>query len=228
MGERSASRATTPFIVVGLGNFGSSAALALVAMGFEVVAVDRDPDTVAAVVSRIPDIVIGDATDPDVLEKSGAREAGVGIVSMGADVTASLLAALSLRDLGVEEIHVKVVSDIHARILEKLGIGVATFPERESAERLARRVASRAILDYVDLGPDLALQEMAVPESWAGHTLRELGLPREYGISVVAVRDYLTGTVSPVPDPDRRLTDSDSLLVAGNEEHLTRVLRLID
>lgn len=214
-------------MVVGLGNFGASAALALHAMGFEVVAVDKDPEKVARVSTRIPDIVIGDATDPDVLEKARAREARVGIVSMGADVTASLLAALSLRDLGVEEIHVKVVSDIHAKILDKLGIGSGTFPERESAERLARRVISRAILDYIDLGPDLALQEMAVPDPWAGKTLRELELPREYGISVVAVRDYLSGTVTPVPDPDRPLTDSDSLLVAGHEEKLTRVLSLI-
>lgn len=228
MRDRSRGGSSAPYMVVGLGNFGASAALALDGMGFEVVAVDKDPEKVAGVISRIPDVVIGDATDPDVLEQARAREARVGIVSMGADVTASLLAALSLRDLGVEEIHVKVVSEIHSRILDKLGIGSGTFPERESAERLARRVASRAILDYVDLGPDLALQEMAVPDAWAGHTLRDLALPREYGISVVAVRDYLSGTVTPVPDPDRRLTDSDSLLVAGHEERLGRVLRLIE
>lgn len=213
------------FVVIGLGSFGERVARTLAALGARVSAVDRDAEKVARAATFVR-AVSGDATDPRVLEEAGARDAEVGIVSTGRDVTASALAAVELRNFGVEEIHVKVISGTHEKILERLGISSGIFPERESADRLARQLASSALLDFVELGPDLAVQEMAVPNAWIGQSLRELELPRRHGVSVVAVRDYLTGSVTPVPSPDRRLTDSDSLLVAGGAEPLAKVSRL--
>lgn len=195
-------------------------------MGNTVAAVDTDAEKVSRVASFLRQAIVGDGTDPAVLERAGARRADVGIVSTGDDVTASALTAVELRNFGVREIHVKVISAIHAKILEKVGAAASVFPERESAERLARRLASPAILDYVELGRDLAVQEMAVPEPWVGQTLRELELPRRHGVSIVAVRDHLTEQVTPVPDPDRPLTDSDSLLVAGDRRRLSEVTKL--
>jgi trk system potassium uptake protein TrkA len=216
----------TTFIVVGLGNFGATAAVALAELGWDVSAVDSDSARVDPLTSILRRVLVGDGTEPEVLELAGARDAQVGIVSMGDDVTASILTAVTLRDLGVREIHVKVVSSLHARILSTIGVATSIFPERESAERLAKRIVNRAILDYIELGPDLSLQEIAAPRPWVGRTLRELSLPQRYGVSVVAVRDYLTGAVTTVPDPDRRFTESDSLILAGEEEKLTRVAKL--
>lgn len=211
------------FIIVGLGNFGATAAVSLADMGHDVSALDIDPAKVERLAPRIRKAVAGDGTSTEVLEHIGARQADAGIVSTGDDITASVLTALSLRDCGVREIHVKVVSELHARILDKVGVGETVFPERESAQRLAKRVLSPTILNYVALGPGLSAQEMAVPEGWVGRSLRELELPRRHGIAVIAVRDYLTGETTPLPDPDERLKESDTLLVAGSDEHLDRV-----
>lgn len=211
------------FVVVGLGNFGAAAATALTELGYAVTAIDVDREKVERAASRIDRAVAGDATDPEVLEQIGAGEADAGIVSTGDDVTASVLTAVGLRDAGVTEIHVKVVSDLHARILDKLGVASTIFPEREAARLLARRVADRSILNYVTLGPGMAAQEMAVPEGWVGSTLRQLELPRRYGVSVLAVHDYLTDELRPVPDPDAPLKSSDTLLLAGGEKSLRKV-----
>jgi trk/ktr system potassium uptake protein len=211
------------FVVIGLGNFGASVATALAAMHHEVTALDVDAAKVERVAMLVARAVMGDGTDHEVLERIGARDADVGIVSTGDDVTASVLTAIGLRDCGVDEVHVKVISDIHARILEKLGVAGTIFPEREAAELLAKRVASRSILNYVYLGPRFSAQEMAVPEHWIGRTLRELELPRRYSVSVIAVHDCLSDEIRPVPDPDALLKDSDTVLVAGRDEHLRRV-----
>jgi trk system potassium uptake protein TrkA len=213
----------TKFLVVGLGNFGATAALSLRETGHDVTALDIDPARVERVASLLQNAVIGDGTRADVLDRIEANEIEEAIVSTGHDITASILTAVGLRDFGIRDVHVKVVSDLHARIVEKLGVAEPIFPERESARLLARRLTSRKILNYVELGPGLCAQELAVPDQWVGRTLRELELPRRYRISVIAVRDYLTDSTAPIPDPDAPLKESDTLFLAGRVEDLERV-----
>ena len=212
--------------VVGLGNFGATVAEQLAEVGYRVSALDVDPARVERLASSIREAVVGDGTDPDVLDRISASDADAAIVSTGDDVTASVLTALALKDLGVPEIHVKVISELHARILDKIGITETVFPERESAELLAKRITNRRILNYLKLGEGFSAQEMTVPEEWVGHSLRELGLPQRYNISVIAVHDFLSGGITPIPDPDAPLKDSDTLLVAGADENLARVAAL--
>ncbi len=210
------------FVVVGLGNFGASAALELHRLGHQVTAVDLDPDKVETASRSLRHVVTGDATQAEVLARLGIGEETVAIVSTGDDVVASALTAIGLRDRGVGTIHVKVVSNVHARILEKLGVTSTVFPERESARLLAHHAASDEVLSYFELAPGFSAQEMAVPEKWVGRSLRELELPRRFQLSVIAVHDYLSGRMLPVPDPDAPLKDSDTLLVAGSSEALNQ------
>lgn len=214
------------FVVIGLGNFGSSAAEKLTEMGHDVATLDRDERAVERIADRVTQAAVGDGTDPETLQRIGADEADAAIVSTGDDITASVLASLALRDAGVEEVYVKVVSRSHARVMEKLGVTETIFPERESAQRLARRIASKQVVNYFELGPGFSAQEITVPRRWVGQSLRQLALPREHRVSVIAVHDYLTGQFRPVPDPDALLKDSDALLVAGEDENLKRILRL--
>jgi trk system potassium uptake protein TrkA len=126
----------------------------------------------------------------------------------------------------VREIYAKVGSDLHARILDTLGLATGVFPEREAAHLLAKRVTRKTILNYVELGPDFSAQEMAVPESWVGKSLRQLELPRKHNVAVVAVRDVLAGSYTPVPDPDAPLKGSNSLLMAGRDGDLEKLARV--
>ena len=212
------------FFVIGLGNFGSAIAEALHAEGHDVVAVDRNEDAVERIAPHVTRAVVADAQNVHTLERLGARDAAAAVVNTGEDITASVLTTLALRDLNVPDIYVKVVSAEHARVLEKLGATETIFPERESAQRLATRLASTAILNYVRLGPNFSIQEMAVPRAWIGKNLRQLKLPQKFRISVVAVHDVLTDQILP-PPPDAPLKDSDTLLVAGDDEDLARAAK---
>ena len=214
------------FVIVGLGNFGASVAETLHGIGHDVAALDRDADRVdqmARVVSRAG---VGDGTDVRTLRRIGAEDADAAVISTGDNITASALTALVLRDLGIEELYVKVVSHDHARLIEKIGVTETIFPERESGIRLGKRISSATLLNYVQLGPDFGIQEMAVPQDWVGRSLRDLQLPRRHGISVVAVHDVLMDRIYPVPDPDALLKDSDALLVAGSDKSLARAAGL--
>lgn len=211
------------FIVVGLGNFGSALAVRLYEQGHEVIAVDIRAELVDAIGPKVSLAFVGDATKKAVLEEVGARQAHAGVISTGDDLAASTLALLALRDLGVKSVYVKVSSDEHVRIASRLGAEETVFPERESAEALASRLTASAIFKYVTFGPALSVQEMAVPASWHGKTLRELALPHTYRVQVVAIHDVLRDVMTAVPEADRTLTDSDTLLVAGEPAVLARL-----
>ena len=212
------------FIVIGLGNFGASAAEALHAKGHDVAALDTNPAAVDRVGPLVSRAAVGDGRQREILQRVGADEADVAIVSTGDDLAASVLSTLALRDIGVREIYVKVISRDHARIMDQLGVSETVFPERESGLRLAERIVSTEILNYIQLGRDFSLQELAVPDPWVGKSLRELELPRRYRVSVLAVHDMLNDEILPVPDPDAPLKESDTILVAGTDRDLQRVV----
>lgn len=214
------------FIIIGLGNFGAGVAETLHRGGHDVVALDTNEQAVDRIAQYVGRAAVGDGKDVRTLERIGAGDADAAVVSTGDDITASVLTTLSLRDLGVREIYVKVISRDHARVMEKLGVTETIFPERESALRLGHRIANQTLLNYVQLGANFSIQEMAVPDPWVGHSLRQLELPRKFRISVIAVHDVLTDDIKPVPDPDAPLKESDTLLVAGRDENLAKVARV--
>ncbi len=211
------------FIVIGLGNFGSAVADTLARKGHDVIAVDLHQDAVDRVAGRVARAVVGDGTDPGVLAEVGGGRADVAVIGTGDDITASILAILALQDLKIPQIHVKVVSEAHARAADKLGATSTVFPERDTGVRLAESLSSSAILNYIPLSPGFSLQEMAVPDAWVGRSLRELDLRNAHRISVVALHDMLRDEVVGVPDPDAPLKESDTLFVAGAVPDLERL-----
>jgi trk system potassium uptake protein TrkA len=212
------------FVVVGLGHFGGWAARALYEQGHDVIAIERSAQLVDQFHDKVTVAVLGDATDRELLKQVGAEKADAAIISTGQDLATSILATLALRDLGVKDIYVKVGSPEAARALEAFEVRETVFPEREVADRLAHRIVSKSVLEYVPLAPGFSIQEVAIPDGWLGKTLRELALPTAHGIQVVALHDVLTGGFEVVPDPDRRLRESDVAIVAGKDDAIRAVL----
>ncbi len=213
------------FVVIGLGHFGMTLARRLYELGHEVIAVDNNEGAVDAIGPYVTRAIAGDATKRDVLDEAGADGADVGIVAIGENLGASILSLLALRDLEVKSIFVKVISEDHARIAEALGATDTIFPERQAATNLASRITSGKLLHYTAYGDQFAIQEMAVPDSWAGKTLADLKLPEKHHIHVVAVHDILRDVLA-IPRGDQPLTPSDTLLVAGAPDQLAKVTTL--
>lgn len=213
------------FVILGLGNFGSGLVEMLHARGHDVIAVDIDEAKVERVARYATVATVLDATDPSALERIGAADADAGIVSLGGDLAASVLAVMALHDLGVSDVYVKATGADHAKVLEKIGVSEVIRPERETAFRLARRLSMR-LLNYMPLAPGYSLQEMATPDEFIGKTLLELRLPQRYGVTVVAIHDVLQDRTFVVPPADYLLKDSDTLTIAGRDDALAKLARL--
>ena len=102
------------------------------------------PEAVDRIAPHVTRAAVGDGRSIDVLDRIGARGAAAGVVSTGDDIAASILATMALRDLGVNEVFVKVVSRDHARVMERIGATETVFPERDTGLALASRLSGSA------------------------------------------------------------------------------------
>ena len=204
------------YLVVGLGRFGSSVALALAEQGRQVLAIDADMERVEAHRNRLTDVVCGDAMDHYVLEQIGAGDFDVAIVTIGEDIKASGVITMQLKEMGVDCVIVKGFDDFHGRMLTKLGADKVVFPERDMGQRIAHNLVSEKIMDFIELSPDYSLMEMRPRPEWVGKPLKELNLRVRERINVVAVRSG--ETVNAMPGMNTVLGENDVMLVVSQNE----------
>lgn len=207
-------------IVIGLGTFGAALASRLCKNGCRVTGVDSEKESVEALKGDLYEAVIGDATDRETLQHLQVKDADAVFISMGEDITRSLLATLHAKELGARRIIVKGVTNEHGRILKSLGVERVVFPEVEIAISLADRITWPNIVDFVPIDPDYSFFEISVPESFVGKTLQQLDLRRRYGVWIVGVKDAMTGKLQMLPGADFELGVDQLLLMIGKQDEV--------
>ena len=176
------------FAVIGIGRFGTSVALTLSLMGHEVLAVDTSAAAIDSIADRVTHAIVADATDERVLRRIGIAEFDAVVISVAADIRASILTAMLSKELGAKRVVAKAADDLHAKLLIKAGADQVVQPERDSGVRLARSIAVDSVLDYFALTDDVSINELRLPYSWAGKSLVQLGIRTRYGVSVIAIK----------------------------------------
>jgi len=211
-------RRETPqqFAVVGVGRFGSSVARTLCEMGHEVLVIDQDEERVQNLADSVTHAVEADATDEGVMRSLGMRNFDVAIVAIG-DIQASILTTLILKDVGVTYIVAKAVSDLHGKVLAKVGADEVVFPERDMGVRVAHNLVSAHIIDYIELVPGYSIVEVIAHKDFAGKSLKDLDLRAKYGINIVAIKRGEDVRVA--PGAEDAVQEGD-ILVAMGEDHM--------
>lgn len=213
------------FAVIGLGRFGSSLAATLAKLGAEVLAIDMDEERVRALAPVVTQAVQADATDEDALKDLGIRNFDVVVVAMKA-FEPSLLVTLHLKQDGVQRVIVKAASEVHGKILEKIGADTIIFPEKDMGERLAFSLISGSVIDHIELSPDYSVVEIVVTRALAGRTLRDLNLRNRMGLTVVAIKRE--EDVNVFVSPDEPLREKDVLVAVGPNEGVQKLNKLIE
>ncbi len=189
------------FIVVGLGRFGISVAETLSSLGHDVLAIDKDEDVIQDIADKVTHAVQMDATDEYALRTLGVRNFDVAVVTIGSNIQASIMITLLLKEAGVEYIICKGQSDLHKKVLLKIGADRVVLPEKDMGVRVAHNLVSSNLLDLIELSEDYQIIEMNAPAEWIGKTLRSLDVRAAYGITILAIRDSQDGiNISPTAD----------------------------
>ncbi|MRN56542.1 potassium channel family protein [Paenibacillus monticola] len=208
------------FVVIGLGRFGSSLALELMEMGYEVLGIDHQEDRVEEMSDHLTHAVMADATDEETMRSLGVRNFDCGIVAIGDNMERSILAAITLKELGVKKVVAKAITILHGRALSKLGVDRVIFPERDMGVRVAHQLVRPHLLDYIEISKDFKIVELTVPACMDGKSLAELNTRAKYGCSIIALNRDSGMIVAPTALD--YLHNGDIMVVIGSNESIAR------
>ncbi len=162
-------------IIVGAGDIGTPLVDVATREGNEVVVVERDADRADRIASEYDCLVLNaDATLKKTVVDAGAEQADAIISTTEQDAT-NVMVSLLAKDLEVPEIVAVVQNPAHRGLYRQIGVHTMENPQELIAEYLYRTIARPAIVDYMRIGDDAEVFEIAVTEDApiAGKTLQE-------------------------------------------------------
>ena len=207
--------------VIGLGRFGKKLALGLYEGGVDVMAVDRDPAIIESVADKVTYALVADSSNAESIKGLGLEEMDKVVVAMGSDLTASIMAVMVSKEIGVPYVMAKASDERMGQILTKVGADEVLFPEEEMGERTARILCSDSFLEFFEIDDNLCMLEMKPKDEWIGKNLKELNLREKYNMNVVAIKNK--NAMKAHINPDKPLTDDITLLVIIDKVDLKKL-----
>ena len=209
--------------MVGLGRFGRAVCSTLHGQGYDVLGVDANMERVD---QALNDRIVAhsrqlDSTQPAALKKAGLFEQDTVIVAIGNYVQESIITTLNLKEGGVRHVVAKASSEIHEKLLKKVGADHVVFPEHDAGYELARSLTKPGILDRFEFDPENSIVEVIVPEEFDQRTISELKLRSRYGLNVLAFSQDGKFVIN--PDPITILRKGSAIVVIGSNKNLDRL-----
>ncbi|HLR93535.1 MAG TPA: TrkA family potassium uptake protein [Jiangellaceae bacterium] len=211
-------------VVIGLGRFGRSLALQLMAERVEVLGIDSNQATIDQVAGRLTHAVVADSTNEDALRQLSVHEYDRAVVGIGTDIEASVLTASVLVGVEVTQIWAKAISNSHARILRQIGVHHVVRPEHDMGTRVAHLVVRGRMQDYIEFDDGFAMVKTRPPEFTIGRPLGETGVRSKYRVTVVAIKrpgeGFTYATAATVVE------EGDTIIISGQVRDAERFSEL--
>lgn len=225
--------------VISLGKFGIQLAISLSQKGYDVIAVDINPDRVEDIKELVNSAVVLDATDEKAMRSVNIDTVDIGIVAMGTNVQSSLLATALLQKLGIIDIYVRSINHLQENILISMGIQENRIIniEEEMGEQLSSRLVSGKIGRYVQISERHSLMEIRVPAIFVNQTLKDLQFRENYKINIVGIKKLIPHVdddgdveyeikMTDIPDPTYALQESDALVILGTDDNIDAFIKV--
>ena len=223
------------FAVIGLGRFGQKLAIALAMSGAEVIAIDKNRDTIELIADQVSLAVRLDSTDEEALKAQGIDKVDVAIVGIGQGTgrgfESAILTVVNLRQMGVKQIYARAEDLIAGEVFSKIGATEVIYPEIESAQRWAFKLIAPQIGEKIDFAPGYSLARIKAPPSFEGKTVMDIQLRQKYNVNLVLIKraenpkktKEQDGNIINVPMPGTVIYEDDILMVVGSDPDLAKL-----
>lgn len=224
------------YIIVGLGNFGASLAEKLTMQGNEVIGIDTNMNKVDALKERITHTICMDATDEFAVSGLPIKDTDVVVVAIGENQGANVMTTALFKNMEVKKLISRAIDPLHEKVLQAIGVYEIVHPEEETAERWAKKLEYRDVVDSFELSPDYSIVEVNVPIDYIGKTIEETQIREKYKLLVLTtitnteVKSVVGKTrrvtrVQGVASPNTRLKEADLLVVYGANRDIQSFLK---
>jgi len=224
------------YIVIGLGSFGSSLCKKLTEQGNEVIGVDHNMDKVDSLKESISHTVCLDSTDQFTVSGLPLKDTDVVIVAIGEDSGANIMTTAVLKKLKVKRLISRAITPLHETILEAIGVDDVVHPQEEAAERWAKKLVLKGVVDSFELSGQYSIVEVNVPKKYAGQTLQEVGFRKKHNLVVLTTIRRIEKTnvlgvnrdideVQGVASPKTVLEENDIMVIYGDNKDIKNLLK---
>ena len=204
------------FLIIGLGSFGRHLAIKLTELGNEVMVIDKDEEKVDDLADLVTAAKVGDCQDEEVLRALGVRNFDVCFVCVRDDFQTSLEVTCSLKELGAQYVVAHAERERQMKFLKMIGADEVIHSELDMAARAAVRFSARGAFEYVELTPEYAVVEIAVPPEWVGQTVAQVGVRQKYNLNIIGFKNG--GRVQPMTQPNHLFSEGEHLIIAGSKQ----------
>lgn len=220
MFRKNSKKTNDTYGIIGLGRFGMALALELASSDADLIVLDRDEEKVRVMRDYTENAYVVRSLDKKTLQETGIQDCDVAVVCIGEQLDTSILTVLNLVSLGVPSVIAKASSAEHGEILEKLGAEVV-FPERDMAVRLAHRLETSRLLDFVQLSEQLNISKLVIPDAIVGKSVLAVNLRGNFGLNIIAVES--NGRLIESIRPDYIFAKGDIMFVSGSKDGLNKL-----
>ena len=205
------------FGVIGLGRFGLALAKALAKEGKDVIAIDSDENKIKEVRNDTEYAYVVSELTKAALQETGIQNCDAVIVCIGEKIDTSILTTLNVVSLGVPKVIAKANTYEHGLILEKLGAEVV-YPEHDMAVRLAKRLLTNNVLDYIILSDDIEISELTLTDKLIGESVAGINIRKKLGLNIIAIM-HNGKTITNI-EPEYQFEKGDVMVVIGNRKNI--------
>lgn len=210
------------FCILGMNRFGQAIAMTLAQEKKQVMIMDDSKEAVSQLADYVTAAVVGDPKNEQALRAAGIADYDCCIVCNSGKIEDSILITLLLKDIGAKYVLARAQSELHMRILKKVGADKVVYPERDMGERLAQLLSKNNVTNYLEVSEDISLVEVKAPEKWVGKSLAELAIRSKYNVNIIAVTYDNTHDFS--PNPTEPIKEGSVLTIVGNKKNVDRLL----
>lgn len=212
-------------LIIGLGRFGLHIAKKLQEVHIQVLGVDSNEERVKVALPYVTNAEIGDATNQKFLGSLGVANFDVCIVAIGNDFLASLETTSYLKELGAKKVVARAARDHEENFLLRNGADAVVYPEKSMGNLTAIQWSSENVLDYIQVSKDFAVFEIEMPKDWAGKSIGEIDVRKNFKVNIIAVKSKDAVNVS--LDSDYRFSEGESLYIIGKDKDIQRYFHML-
>ncbi len=213
------------FVIIGAGRVGLRTGRVLQEEGHEVTLVERDAALAERARDQGFDVVGGDGSREEVLERAGIDEADA-LGALTGDLNTNFAACLIGKHHGCRTI-LRIDEDYRENIYRKYAEAVdeIVYPERLGAIGAKNALLGGDIRAIADIAQNLQVVELTVTEEapTRGYTISELQLPADATVLAFGKE----AEPLDIPDPDESLEEGDRLVVLADFDVLGDVRQIL-
>ena len=114
-----------------------------------------------------------------------------------------------MHEMGAKRVISKANTEIHAKFLLRNGADEVTYPERDSAQKLATRCSVDNIFDFIE-----------------GKSIVKIDARRKYRINILAVKNGTS--IQALPGAEYVFNPDDHIIILGQNADVEKLLKKMD